>query len=230
MADDGGRGGAQLIPRPDGWRPAGPAPWGHLSDAERHVDLDRLLRALRAAPPPQQMAPEQEEGRRSAVLVPVFEDDGEAWMVLTRRSQHLRNHRGEVSFPGGRQDDGEALVDTAQREAWEEIGLRPDDVDVVAELDHLITISSRSAVVPYVGVLPGRPLDLRPNPDEVELILTLPFRELLHDDTYHGELWDLWGAEREMAFFRVEGDTIWGATARILHGLLSLIVATPPSR
>ena len=175
------------------------------------------------------MAEEAEEGRRSAVLVPVFEEGGEAWMVLTRRAQHMRNHRGEVAFPGGRQDEDEALVDTAQREAQEEIGLDPDTVEVVAELDHLITISSRAAIVPYVGILPGRPAELTPNPEEVELILTLPFAELLRDGTYHGEWWDLWGAEREMAFFDVVGDTIWGATARILHGLLGRIVATPVS-
>jgi 8-oxo-dGTP pyrophosphatase MutT (NUDIX family) len=161
------------------------------------------------------------------VLVPVFEEGGEAWMVLTRRAQHMRNHRGEVSFPGGRQDDGEALVDTAQREAFEEIGLDPDTVEVVAELDHLFTISSGAPIVPFVGILPGRPAALVPNPDEVELILTLPVRELLLDETYHSERWDLWGDDHEMVFFDVVGDTIWGATARILHNLLARVLATP---
>lgn len=173
------------------------------------------------------MPVEAERERRSAVLVPVFEEGGEAWMVLTRRAQHMRNHRGEVSFPGGRQDEGEALVDTAQREALEEIGLDPDTVEVVAELDHLVTVSSRAAIVPYVGILPGRPANLVPSPEEVELILTLPFAELLRDGTYHGEVWEVRGDERELCFFDVVGDTIWGATARILHGLLSRIVATP---
>lgn len=173
------------------------------------------------------MPEEAEQGRRSAVLVAVFEEAGEAWMVLTRRAQHMRNHRGEVSFPGGRQDEGEALLDTAKREAFEEIGLASDTVEVVAELDHLVTVSSQAAIVPFVGILPGRPVNLVPNPEEVELILTLPFAELLRDGTYHSELWDLWGAERELSFFDVVGDTIWGATARILYGLLSRIVATP---
>jgi 8-oxo-dGTP pyrophosphatase MutT (NUDIX family) len=225
MSDLTDRGGDQVIPRPADWKPGAPAPWGHLDDRARHIDVDRLLRALRAAPPPQALPPTDK--RPSAVLVPVFEEDGEAWMVLTRRAQHMRNHRGEVSFPGGRQDDGEALVDTAKREAREEIGLDPGSVEIVAELDHLFTISSGAPIVPYVGILPGRPSALMPNPDEVELILTLPFRELLHDDTYHGERWNLWGDDREMAFFDVVGDTIWGATARILHDLLTKIVQTP---
>jgi 8-oxo-dGTP pyrophosphatase MutT (NUDIX family) len=161
------------------------------------------------------------------VLVPVFEEEGEAWMVLTRRAQHMRNHRGEVSFPGGRQDDGEALVDTAKREAQEEIGLDPSSVEIVGELDHMFTISSGAPIVPFVGILPARPTVLTPNPDEVELILTLPFRELLSDETYHAERWNIFDQDLEMAFFDVVGDTIWGATARILHSLLVRVLETP---
>ena len=129
-----------------------------------------------------------------------------------------------MSFPGGRKDEGERLVETALRETQEEIGLDPSSVEIVGELDHLTTISTGAAIVPYVGVLPGRPLELKPNPDEVELVLTVPFSELLREDTYSCELWHLWGADREMAFFDVVGDTIWGATARMLHGLLTRIL------
>ena len=125
-----------------------------------------------------------------------------------------------MSFPGGRKDEGETLVETALREAQEEIGLDPSIVEIVGELDHLTTISTGAAIVPYVGVLPARPTDLTPNPGEVERVLMLPLSELLHEDTYHGEIWHLFGADREMAFFDVEGDTIWGATARMLHGLV----------
>ena len=178
---------------------------------------------MRSAPPPRLVVHEPDTTRESAVLVPVFEEAGEAWMVLTRRAQHLRNHRGEVSFPGGRKDEGEALVDTATREAQEEIGLDPATVEIVGELDHLTTISSAAAIVPFVGILPGRPRALVANPDEVELVLTIPFSELLHDATYHEELWHLFGAERSMVFFDVVGDTIWGATARILHNFLELV-------
>lgn len=184
-----------------------------------------MLRAVRAAPPPKTIPHEPDPRRPSAVLVPLFEEDGEAWLLLTRRAQHLRNHRGEVSFPGGRQDDGEALVDTARREAFEEIGLDPATVEIVGELDHLVTFTSRAAIVPYVGVLPARPIRLKPNPDEVELVLTLPMSELLHEDTFREELWHFFDDERPMYFFDVVGDTIWGATARILFELLALIVS-----
>ena len=188
------------------------------------------MRAVRNAPPPIEIAHEPDWMARampSAVLVPVFEEDGEAWMIFTRRSKHLRNHHGEVSFPGGRQDEGETLVETALREAREEIGLDPSTVEIIGELDHLMTFTSKTAIVPYVGVLPGRPLDLTPNPDEVELVLTLPVRELLHADTFHQEVWNFLGGERPMMFFDVVGDTIWGATARILYGLLVLVTSLP---
>ena len=88
MADLTERGGDQVIPRPGDWRVGAPAPWGELSERERHVDVDRLLRAMRAGPPPAPLPPDGDR-RPSAVLVPVFEDGGEAWMVLTRRAQHL---------------------------------------------------------------------------------------------------------------------------------------------
>lgn len=173
--------------------------------------------------------------RRSAVLVPLFEDDGSAHVLLTRRAQHLRAHKGEVSFPGGRQDDGETLLEAALREAREEVALDTSDVEIVGELDHLATVSSNSSIVPYVGVLPAPPVGLRPNPAEVEAILLVSLDELLQDDVFRTELWT-WqpgapaapdSGERPIHFFDLYGDTIWGATARMLVNLLSVITGVP---
>lgn len=161
--------------------------------------------------------------RPAGVLVPVFEEDGDVHVVLTRRSARLRNHSGEVSFPGGRVDDGETGVDAALREAHEEIGLHPSAVEIIGELDHLVTFTSKAGIMPFVGVLDGRPTDLRPNPAEVELVLTVPFSELLHEDVFHEEVWHFLGGDRPMYFFDVEGDTVWGATARILHDFLDAL-------
>ena len=163
--------------------------------------------------------------RGSAVLAPLYEEDGEVHVVLTRRAQHLRSHRGEVSFPGGGQEPGEDLRATALREAWEETGLDPTSVEIVGELHHLQTVTSRSYIVPYVGVLPGRP-ELTANPAEVERILFVPLRELLDDESYHEEHWGLVPLERTISFFDVEGDTIWGATGWMLRDLLSRITGT----
>jgi 8-oxo-dGTP pyrophosphatase MutT (NUDIX family) len=159
------------------------------------------------------------------VLAPLYELDGEVHVVLTRRAQHLRSHRGEVSFPGGGQEPGEDLLDTALREACEETGLDRSAVEIIGELDHLQTVTSRSFIVPFVGVLPGRPA-LEPNPAEVELILHVPLDELLLDGVYREERWGLPPLDRPIYFFEVVGDTIWGATAHMLRNLLALATGT----
>jgi 8-oxo-dGTP pyrophosphatase MutT (NUDIX family) len=160
--------------------------------------------------------------RASAVLAPLYPEGDEVVVVLTRRAQHLRAHRGEVSFPGGGQDPGEELRATALREAWEEIGLDPAAVEIVGQLDHLQTVTSQSFIVPFVGFLPERP-ELKANPHEVERVLHLPLTELLADGVYHAERWGLAPLDRELSFFDVEGDTIWGATAAMLRNLLELL-------
>lgn len=193
--------------------------------------MARVVAGVRAADPPKASPWEPPVGvRRAAVLIPIFDEDGEAWVVLTRRSQHLRAHRGEVSFPGGRQDEGETLVEAALREAREEIALDTSAIEIVGELDHLATVSSNSTIVPFVGVLPGRPTGLAPSPDEVEAVLIVPLSELLLDDVFRTELWPWMGEdERPIHFFELYGDTIWGATGRMLVNLLcvTLGVAHP---
>jgi 8-oxo-dGTP pyrophosphatase MutT (NUDIX family) len=222
------RGGPQLIPRPPSAKPGDPAPWAHIPPDERHIDLARVVTGVRAAGPPKPSPWEPPVGaNRAAVLVPLFVEDGSAWVVLTRRAQHLRAHKGEVAFPGGRQDEGETLIEAALREAREEIALHTDDIEIVGELDHLATLSSNSSVVPFVGVLPGRPPGYTPNPDEVEAVITVTLDELVQDDVFRTELWQ-WqpgtGLDgfRPVHFFDLYGDTVWGATGRMLVNLLSI--------
>lgn len=160
----------------------------------------------------------------SAVLVPLYEDAGEAHVVLTRRSWQLRSHRGEVSFPGGRRDRSDAdLVATALREAHEEVALDPASVEIVGELDRLTTVSSPSLIVPYVGRLLGRPT-LVPAEVEVDAVLHVPLSELLDPAIYRQEMWPL-RPDRPIHFFELEGDTLWGATALMLRNLLELVTA-----
>jgi 8-oxo-dGTP pyrophosphatase MutT (NUDIX family) len=217
-----GRGGGQVIPRPPGWQPGSQPPWARLPQDRRRLSVDDVLDALATSPGPRRSTAAP-GSRASAVLAALYDDGGEAHVVLTRRAQHLRAHRGEVSFPGGRQDPGEDLRTTALREAWEEVGLEPTRVEVVGELDHLQTVVGPSFIVPWVGVVDGRP-KLVPNPQEVERIIHVPLSELLADGIYHTERWGVPPAERELAFFDLVGDTVWGATAAMLRNLL--VVAT----
>lgn len=219
------RGGAQFIPRPTAMRPGRPAPWADLPADRRRITLDQIVEALSRAPAPALSPLEGTGVRASAVLAPLYEQDGEPLVVLTRRAQHLRSHRGEVSFPGGGHEGDEDLRQTALREAEEETGLDPASVEIVGELDHLQTVTSRSFIVPFVGVLPGRP-ELTPNPNEVELIRHVRLRELLEDDVFREERWGLAPRDRPIYFFEIEGDTIWGATAVMLRNLLAIATGT----
>lgn len=147
-----------------------------------------------------------------------------AHLLLTRRSGALSNHAGQVAFPGGRQDPGETPVDTALREAVEEVGLASSAVRVVGELDHLFTVVSRSHIVPVVGVLDAPPSDLQASAAEVERIFTVPLAELLRDDVFREERWGPPPVDRPVWFFELEGETVWGATAAMVRNLLCIVV------
>jgi 8-oxo-dGTP pyrophosphatase MutT (NUDIX family) len=225
-----GRGGDQIIPRPLGTVAGRPAPWAHLSTAERRVRLDDVRRALAAAGPPRPSERETVPGitRASAVLAPLYEDDGELYVILTRRTWQMRSHSGEVSFPGGGQDDEDAdLWQTALREAREEIALDTSDIEPIGELDHLATVTSRSYIVPYVAALPaGRPATTA-NPSEVSAVLHVPLAELLDPAIFREERWALpWAENRPIFFFELVGDTVWGATGAMLRQLLGLVTGT----
>lgn len=224
--------GQQLIPRPAGARPGAPPPWASLApDATSGLTIERVRASVNRQSPPTTAEPvtrpEVTSTREASVLVPLFEEAGETRVVLTRRAAHLRSHTGEVAFPGGRLEPGEEPEAGALREAHEEVGLDPVEVEIVGSLAPLATVSSGSRITPFVGVLGGRP-DLAPNPAEVARVFDVSLAELASDGVYRGERWDMPGLEdRPMHFFELEDETVWGATARILMELLELVVGAP---
>ncbi|MBX3313370.1 MAG: CoA pyrophosphatase [Actinobacteria bacterium] len=222
---DGVRGGPQHIPRPPGVFAGDPAPWAGLPPDRRRPDAARLREAFAVIGPPRPSPRAAVAPLAAAVLAACFEEDGELFVVLTRRSGDLRVHSGEVAFPGGRQEPGEDLATTACREAWEEVGLEPASVEIVGELDHLSTISSRSYIAPFVGLLAARPT-LVANPSEVDAVLIVACSELLADGVFREERWPIFGADRPIVFFELVGDTVWGATAAMLRQLLGILTDT----
>ena len=222
------RGGPQEIPRPVDHAPGRLAPWAHLDPSDRRPSLATVRQRVEAFGPA--LRNDDQGGARSvmggarssAVLAALYDSDGGPTIVLTRRAQHLRSHRGEVSFPGGRQEPGETLVEAALRESREEVGLPREGLEVIGEIDHLSTFSSRSAIAPFVALVDHAP-ELQPNPSEVERILRVPLAELLLPEVFCEERWRLPSADRPIYFFELVGDTIWGATARMLRQLLAIV-------
>jgi 8-oxo-dGTP pyrophosphatase MutT (NUDIX family) len=157
----------------------------------------------------------------AAVLVPLYVDRGELHAVLTERRKDLRRHAGEVSFPGGRHDEGEPdLQATALREAEEEIGLPRDAVDVVGALRPTPTIATGYAIYPYVGVIePGMTWKLSAR--EVAQVLELSLRELR--EGYKRRRLIRRGIPILTDTYAAGEHLIWGATARILGDLFERI-------
>jgi 8-oxo-dGTP pyrophosphatase MutT (NUDIX family) len=162
----------------------------------------------------------------SAVLCPLYLSDGELYAVFTRRRDDLRRHAGEISFPGGRQDDDEPdLRTTALREAEEEIGLAPDDVELLGALQPTPTIATNYAVYPFVGLIePGR--TWRPSAAEVAAVLELPLRRLR--EGYARRRLLRRGVPFRTDVYCVDEHLIWGATARIVADLLARVPADLP--
>jgi len=177
------------------------------------MDLSRVARY--------RPVPASGNGRAAAVLAPVIDRGGEPHLLFTKRADHLGEHPGQMSFPGGgREPDDASLVATATREAHEEIGLHPEEVEIVGRLDDLETVTSYS-VRPFVGRIPDRAYE--PDEREVAEIAVLPVTGLLDPDNYEDELRDhpVYG-EILVHYFHVGGYTVWGATARIVVQLLEL--------
>ena len=215
-------GGSQVIPRPKNFRIIDHNPWLNL-DTSALSSLEVVTQAIVAFQPDQVLRQPLENVRPSAVLVGLFESSNGVEAILTRRSQNLTNHRGEISFPGGRLDAGESVLQAALRETQEEIGLSPEDVEVVGELNSMATVVSNSHIVPIVGRY-RTPPKLHAVNSEVDRVFSVPLSELVRTDTYSQEHWIFDDREFQINFFYLDDETIWGATARILFQVMMLAV------
>jgi len=185
------------------------------------VDLLLALRERLRTTPPRDLPPHPY--RRAAVLVPLFEADGAPLLLLTKRTDAVEHHKGQISFPGGGEEPGDAdLLATALRESYEELGLPPHSVEVWGRLDEVETVVSGFAITPFVGRIP-RPVGLRPNPNEIDEIVTVPLATFLDPANLRTERVVRDGWSGELLFYDCGPHVVWGATARIIHSMMELL-------
>jgi 8-oxo-dGTP pyrophosphatase MutT (NUDIX family) len=190
--------------------------WREVYESFSPVDAESGERRPRVPPP-------GVDSRQAAVLVPILLEPDGGRLVYTVRRDHLPDHAGQISFPGGSVEPGDdSLLETALREAEEEIDLSPDFVEVIGELEEMYIPPSNFHVSPFVGFL--RPeAELVMAPDEVEAIFTVSIDQLMSPETFRRVPWTRDGRDYVVPVFAVEGPptrNIWGATAAITASLL----------
>jgi 8-oxo-dGTP pyrophosphatase MutT (NUDIX family) len=162
--------------------------------------------------------------RRAAVLIPLFKTASEYRILFTKRTDTVDAHKGQISFPGGKiEDEDVSPLETALREADEEIGLSRKDVTVLGQMDDARTLSSNYIVHPFVGLIPY-PYDFKTSVQEVRELIEVPFQVFLSGDSagentpvvYEGVTY------QSLAYYH-RGEVIWGATARIMRNLVDLV-------
>ena len=186
--------------------------------------LPQMIRAALAEHTPAVITSREGPYRRAAVLIPLFQANGEYRILFTKRTNRVEAHKGQISFPGGGVDEGDASEEeTALREAEEEIGLSREDVEVLGRTDDALTVVSNYIVHPFVGLIP-HPYEFKINPREVDRILEVPFSVFLPQPggdkilpvQYEG------GVFEGLAYTH-GGDVIWGATARIMKNFMLIL-------
>jgi 8-oxo-dGTP pyrophosphatase MutT (NUDIX family) len=158
----------------------------------------------------------------AAVLVLIYPKDGKEHLLLTVRSETVEHHKGQISLPGGSVHGDEDLETTALRETFEEVGILPEDVEILGRLDDLVT-NSRFRVTPIVGIMHEAPRGFTPSPFEVAEVIEVPLRYLLDPENLIEEHRERDGQVTVNPAYEFEGYRVWGATARMLSGFLDLL-------
>lgn len=192
--------------------------------SEVNVDLGTRLRDLLSRRP--QLRLESSMALPAAVLVPLFVREGDVHVLFIRRTDSLAHHSGQVAFPGGKHEPGVdlSLLATAVREANEEVGLRPEHVEVIGALDEIETIRTNFVIAPFVSLIP-HPYEFQPNREEVAEIFSVPLEYLRDPDGHREELLEIDNRLVTVNTIRYREHVIWGATERISLNLTEALAA-----
>lgn len=163
---------------------------------------------------------------RASVLVPLYVTQSELWVLLTRRSDSLPHHAGQIAFPGGAAEAGDDdEVATALREAEEEVGIQAEKVLVLGQLDDLATPTG-FLISPVVGAIPF-PFEIQAAAHEVEAVLPVPFSFLANPDMVEHQVFEVDGQRVVAPVYHYRGHRVWGATAKIIANLVERLTGTP---
>ena len=161
------------------------------------------------------------EMKQAAVLICFFKKGGEYHIPLIRRPMHEKNHPGQIALPGGAREKKETLANTSLREAFEEVGIIPENVEIIGKMTPLPVPVSKYLISPFIGVTKQEP-KWNINKQEVDELIILKFRDLIESDKGYYEDWKLNGNMLRVPIFKVMNKDIWGATAAVLSELLDL--------
>ena len=158
----------------------------------------------------------------SAVLVPIYHKQGQYYILLTKRTETVKDHKGQISFPGGAYEaEDRTLVNTALRECAEEIGLTADRIEVLGQLDDTLTHTSNYIISPFVALIRW-PYQFNIDQREIEEIIEVPIMALLEKNCQREKTEILDGEAITSYFYHYHGKIIWGATAKILNQFLAI--------
>jgi 8-oxo-dGTP pyrophosphatase MutT (NUDIX family) len=193
--------------------------WDYL---EERINLEFIQKFKEVLTGRQTIRILEEKRKPSSVLIPQYYSEGQHYLIFTKRTTLVRYHKGEISFPGGGylKEDGN-MLNTALREAREEIGLEPGDVDILGELDDGLTVGSQFIITPFVGAIPPD-YEFKLNSYEIEEIIQIPIPVLLGKSCIREESMIYEGKPLKLYFYSYKNHLITGATARILRQFLDI--------
>lgn len=187
------------------------------------MDLEAVRKRTEAALADRPRRVVEQEGLIPAAVLLLLTNRGGAHIVFAKRTERVAHHKGQFSFPGGIVEtwDGSRL-ETALREAQEEIGLPRSAVAILGMLDDTETRATQFVITPFVGLIRD-PVSYTPDGREIERVLEVPLEALLEPANFRVEMWERNGEVQPVYFYEYDGETIWGATARILKQFLDLV-------